>query len=488
MKVNSITIVGGGTSGWMTAAYLSHNFPEIPVTVVDKEVGTPIGVGEATLLNFKAFMEECGFSINEWFTAVDATYKSGILFSNWIEPGKDIWHPFNKGNTEVIGKFGIHDIWTHNQQYDFKKYALSYYDASIMHNALDAVNLRDYAYHVDCSKLVMFIQEKLKNKIQIVRSDVVNVVNNDAGIDYLELKNGSTVSSDLFIDCTGFKSLLRTAERRVSLSDRLFVNTAVACPIPYNDKSSELKPFAECDAVDHGWIWKIGVASRIGSGMVFNRDITSIDEAKEYFVNYWNNRISKEQVRVIDWTPFYNEDQWKGNVVSVGLSAGFIEPLESTGIALITAGITQISNAIEEQFYTQDNIDYFNMQMKLYFEDSVDFVSMHYAKTTRDTKFWSHVSNTFKASARMDHHLEQLANPNIKLPSNGKYNYIFGGSNWTVLLAQMGYFVAERNTGLNCEISEELLVKNYIKNEKSRHVWSRHHSTEIERLSEYYKL
>jgi tryptophan halogenase len=179
---------------------------------------------------------------------------------------------------------------------------------------------------------------------------------------------------------------------------------------------------------------------------------------------------------------------WDGNVVRIGLSAGFIEPLESTGVALITAGITQLSNAIHERYYTEENIKFFNLQMKLYFEDSIDFVSMHYAKTNRTSKFWTWVKDTWKPSGRMLHYLEQLNDPSIPIPYNGKFNYIFDGANWSIWLIQLGYSVAKRNSRIPDNLAEEILNKNYIRYEKYRHVWSRHHASEIDRLTEFYKL
>lgn len=488
MKVQSLTIVGGGTSGWLAAAYLYRNQPDIKITVVDKEVGTPVGVGEATLLSFRPFLDECGIPIEEWIVPLDAGYKSGILFTNWREDGDDIWHPFQKGNREVMGEIKTHDLWSRNQHLDFKEYALDFYSSSIDHNSVDVINIENYANHVDCGKLVLFLQDRLKDKIDIIRSDVVNVVNNAQGIDYLELKDGSIIKSDLYIDCTGFKNILRTPEKRIDLEDRLFVNTALAHPVQYQDRSNEFKPYAVCEAVEQGWIWKIGVASRIGTGLVFNRNITSIEDAKDSFVAHWSDRIKKENIRVIDWSPFYIEDQWSGNVVNIGLSAGFIEPLESTGIALITIGITQLNNALNERYYTDINRDYYNLQMKTLFEDCIDFVSMHYANNRRPGKFWDHVRNTFKPSERMLHQIDELADPNIAVPRNSKHNYMFGGSNWMLMLYQLGYTLAPRNMSIPDEVALEKLVKNYKEYAKNRHVWSRHHSTEIDRIHEINKL
>ena len=466
----------------MAAAYLYNNHPAINITVVDKEVGNSIGVGEATLLSFLPFMEECGFPVQDWFTEIDSGYKSGILFSNWKEPGNEIWHPFFKGNRKIDEHFHLWDIWSLAQELDFKTYATGAYTCSIFHNAYDAGS-PSYAFHVDCGKLVLYIQKKLQNKIKIIKSDVVNVVKvNDDTVDFLELKNGSKIKSDLYIDCTGFHSILRKSKKRIDLQDRLFVNTAVVCQVPYKDRPNEFKPYAVCDAVDHGWIWKIGVSSRIGSGMVFNRNITDIDEAKEYFVNYWDNRIKKENVRAINWDPFYNEDPWVGNVMQIGLSGGFIEPLESTGIGLITVGITQLSNALFEQWYSENDVNNVNSQMKTLYEDCVDFVSMHYANNSRTSKFWNYVKDTFKPSNRMLHYLERLTNPNIKVPVDSKYNYMFGGSSWAMVLQQLGYKITPRNINYSKEFATQLLVENFVEHEKHRHVWSRHHCSEIDRL------
>jgi tryptophan halogenase len=218
--------------------------------------------------------------------------------------------------------------------------------------------------------------------------------------------------------------------------------------------------------------------------MVFNRNITDIDEAKEYFVKYWNNRIPVEKVRAINWDPYYIEDQWSGNVVNIGLSAGFIEPLESTGIGLITAGITQLSNTIKDRHYADIDRLNFNVQMTIVFEDAVDFVSAHYANNKRTSKFWNYVKDTFVPSDKMLHQIEELKNPNVEVPYNGKLHCFFNGCNWTLLSQQLGYEITPRNLPIDKELAAEMLVGNYIEFEKNRHVWGRHHSAEVDRVAE----
>ena len=158
--INKIVILGGGTSAWLTAAYITNNIPDIRLTVIDKEVGTPVGVGEGTLLNFGPFMQSCGFDVDEWFPKLDATYKAGILFPNWKSKDIEIWHPF-KMNIQVTSEFSLFDLWSTQQDLDFKNFGLPMYDTSITHNKIDLNE--NYGYHVDCSKLVQFIKEKLKS-------------------------------------------------------------------------------------------------------------------------------------------------------------------------------------------------------------------------------------------------------------------------------------------------------------------------------------
>ena len=485
MKINSIAIIGGGTAGWLTAAYLKNQIPHLDITLIDKKISQTVGVGEGTLLNIGDFLVECGFPFFEWFTETDASYKSSILFKNWQEKNKDIWHPFFKRPTKINEKFRLQDLWSQNQDLDFKKYASALYQASI-ENKVNNNSLKSYAFHIDCGKLVKYIQNKIK--INYIDSEVVVVNKDNDIITSIELENGKNITSNLFVDCTGWKNILGAPKYKIDLQDRLFCNTAIAGHVPYKDKQKELHPYVISEAVDHGWIWNIPVYSRIGSGLVFNRKITDIEEAKKYFVNYWDNRITVNDVKVLDWTPYYYKDMWEGNRVCIGLSAGFIEPLESTGVAMITSGITQLANAIREQFITELDIKYFNTQMQILFEDCVDFVSMHYYDNKRKTNFWNWVNETFVKTDRMKFYIEMLKNNNHPLPYDGHFNSIFIGCNWTTWLCQMNFDVAKRHTGFSEEESREKLLAEYILQEKYIAENSIDHLSTLNRIHEQYRV
>ena len=453
--VDSIAIVGGGTSAWMTAAMLSHQHPHLKITIIDKEHGTPVGVGEGTLLNFDGVLRQCGFEPQDWFTALDATSKAGILFPGWGEDNSDVWHPFLFIQLHTQGTT-LYDVWSRNQNYDFKRYATGLYESAIDSDSIDLTQLNNYAYHIDASKLVLFFQEKLQGRVKVtsIKSEVIDVLRDSDSHDITELilKNGQHITADLYVDCTGFKAILNHEPDRVNLEGRLFCDTAIAGHIPYNDIDKELHPYVISEQVEHGWVWNIPVQSRIGSGLVFNRTQTSIEEAKDFFVNYWDNRITKDKLKVIDWTPYYKNNIWEKNVVSIGLSAGFIEPLESTGIALIITGIEQLSQAISSRSYTETHKKCYNIIMKGYFEDSIDFVSMHYAQPTRSGKIWDWIRETFVKSPRQLHYERQMSRTdNNSLPVEG-HGYMFCGRNWICWLVQMGYKLSPSGAnGLNDE-------------------------------------
>lgn len=462
-----ITIVGGGTAGWLAAAFLKNKIARSEITVIDKELANPIGVGEATILDFLPFMDECGFTINEWLPATDATFKTGILFTNWKKPLTEIWHPFYT-NVTYPG-LSSWDVWAQDQSKPFLKYGVPAYTTA-KENKIDLNQHQLYAYHLDCSKLVDFIQQKLQHSVVTIRSSVIDVVKTGNKIDKLVLNNGAEHYSDLYIDCTGFLSLLKK-QTRVDLSSRLFCDTAIAGHVPYNDKETEQKSYAIADAVDHGWIWQIPVQSRLGTGLVFNRSITDIDTAKDYLVTYWNNRIDRDKLRVIDWSPYYIENFWEENVVSIGLSSGFIEPLESTGLSLIRIGIKRFAEKIKLGYYTKFDCDLYNQQMIRYFEDTVDFVNMHYSDTERTGTFWEFVKSTHTKSDSQLFFEEYLKNPVrlfLEISESGLVDHkIFNPTNWLLILLQLGYPVNKQIYNLPF-FDIDFLRESFVRNEEVR--------------------
>jgi tryptophan halogenase len=485
--IKNIVILGGGTSAWLAAAYISKTCPYFKITVVDKEIGSPIGVGEGSLISFKPFMDTCGFEFKEWFPQVDATYKTGILFKNWTSPGYDIWHGFAL-DIDVDEKYSLADVWSRNQQLSFKEHGMALYDTAVTNNKVDP-SISTYAYHVDCGKLVTYIQEKIKNRIQIIRSEMVSINrrNSDNYISSIILKDGQEIFADVFIDCTGFKGLLNHNPTRIDITDRVICDTALACPVQYLDKEKEQRPYTISEAVEHGWCWTIPTQSRMGSGLVFNKKITDIETAKDFFVKYWQGRIDRNKIRVIDWTPYYNENSWHENVVAIGLSAGFLEPLEATGIALIMEGIVEFVRRTGDMNYTDNDVNLYNNSMKSFFEEAIDFVSMHYTNVSSTlaskSKFWNVVQNTIKITNKHQFYINYLNDPTIPMPRRGKDTSFFTGLNWNCMLSQMGFNVAPRNLPDVDPYAYNALMRWYDTNEKFRKLESIKHSDLLERTN-----
>lgn len=457
-RVEHLTIVGGGSAGWLCAAYFARRSnltkaspqmawgDKLKVTIIDKEVPDRIGVGEATILAFGRFMGEMGFDDDYWQEKVDAIHKGAIVFEGWTTPEHEMWHPFGftdiTYNINEAGNYDVAPLWdvwsVYKDKFDLKETQALYTTA--LANRIEPNNMNVYANHLDAGKLAEFLKEESITHpcLTHIESDVTEVHWHDNGeVDYLKLKDGREHRSDLYVDCTGFKRLLSRDPKKdmVDLSDRLFTNTAIAGPIQYQNRDVEMHPWTHAKTVDCGWIWVTPIISRIGSGLVFNRNITDPDHAKDVFVDYWDNRIKKEDLRTLNWDPVKAKNGWVGNVVSIGLSAGFIEPLESTGLALIVRAIETLEENIRGDWYDENEIALFNARVNGAYENSIDFVNMHYGFTQRTEPFWQHVRDTYQKSEIYKFWEAQMKDPDHTTRQTQKFGF-FGGHNFAVCMAQ----------------------------------------------------
>jgi tryptophan halogenase len=486
--VNDVVILGGGTAGWLTAAYLSNNL-DCRISIIDKEVGNPIGVGEATLLNFKDFLQACDLPVESWFNPLSSTYKSGGLFRDWNEIGKDVWHPFamnywieNKQYySESLNGITKYDLWSDCQHLDFKRFGTRCYDLCVRDNKL---NLEaNQAFHVDCGQLVTFLKDALKNRINYIQSEMtkINRVSDSGDITSLTLKNGKEVKGDLFVDCSGFLELLKNKPIRKNLENRLICDTAVCGRLAHKEKT--IKPYADFTAKEGGWIWEIPTQDRIGTGYVFNKSLLDVDDAMLQLSKHHKGKIKPEEMRMLDWKPFYNENFWHENVVSIGLSSGFIEPLESTGIALIMESIYQLATQIRENSYNDKNVEIYNNIMAQFFETSIDFVGSHYTLTKRTEPFWQEADSYIKISDRQKHYMDVLKNPDVNIHCSIA-SYSFQGSmNWSTWLIQQGCPVAKRNV----QDSLETLKRENLENNLHNPEFGVDNTNHIKRLNQMWK-
>ena len=445
-EISKLVIVGGGSAGWIAASWFSRRWgSKMDVTIIDKYQPERVGVGEATLLSFPGVMEMMGFKVEDRINKIDATFKAGILFPGWGREDKIIWHPF--GFTSVGDKkVPLYDIWTNYQdKYDIKDISPLYQSA--MNNCIEIDYIADtYAYQIDCGKLVKFLHDNCKRICNYIQSDVKTVVKIEDDIEKIILEDGSEITGDLFIDCTGWNQLLIGGDDNIDLSDRLFIDSALAARVKYEDPKTEMHPYTDCQAMEHGWRWRIPTRSRIGTGYCFNRTITDPDTVAQAFSEHWNGRIKPDEMRLLDWKPQYTEKFWKGNAVAIGLSAGFIEPLESTGLALMIRGCEYLEEAIYGCIYNPIYAaDMYNTRMKASFETAVDYVNMHYSYCERKGKFWDYVRLAHEKSGMQKIFEGQISNPNTGVFQGDTQSSFFGGTNWQAWLLQLMPEIPKKN-------------------------------------------
>ena len=305
-QVKSICIAGGGSAGWLTAAYALRILPsDIKIILVESPNIPIIGVGEATLLGFDRFLtRDCNIPFELWTKECDATIKLGTLFSNWYGDGLDIWEPFLVPRILENNKnFDIFDLSVKAEisKPDFYSTCSSWYEISVEDQKIpstatiegpDGPGQHGVAYNLDAIKLANFLSKWCNDKyphLTHIKQNITNVVTNDGNINHLVTEDGGLIKADVYMDCTGFKKLLSNAIEGSDWrnhSDMLYVNSAVASQINYKDDEEPQHPYVDATAHDLGWIWKTPIKDRIGSGLCYNNTITTKQEAEDAFVQH----------------------------------------------------------------------------------------------------------------------------------------------------------------------------------------------------------
>jgi len=476
-RARSICIVGGGSAGWLTAAYALSNLPETQITLIESPNVPIVGVGEATILGFDHFLDDCNIPRELWTKACDATIKTGTYFPNWKGDGINIWQPFffpvthtehgTLDSIDLARDGGINEV-------ELEKYIawhkVSVVDKKIPNNTTPCGGTAHVGYHLDAVKLANFLSDYLNKKyprLTHIQKHIDAPKVTDGVIEYVTLDDGTKVTADFFVDCTGFKRLLSNAlpdSKWIDRSHMLFTNAAVASQIDYETEDEVQLPYVTAQACDLGWIWKTPVKDRIGSGLCYNSELTTKQEAEDFFVQHWGeHRLRTGQFNHVPFKPEYNANNWRGNCFSVGLASGFIEPLESTGLALLTIGASGLK-VLEKLSYTEEDRLKFNEDMTAVYEDTMNFVALHYFNNPRKGKFWEHVYKNFKETDKL-----------TEIATNFKHNYtptvmwdndyqffprnteIFAEMNWKLWLNTTGIKTA--SPGLEKDKAMELLEK-----------------------------
>ena len=404
--VKTVTIVGGGTAGWMTAAVLSQWLTQVEVRLIESdEIGT-IGVGEATIPHIRNYIALAGIDPLKMISESKATFKLGIQFVDWGAPGETYTHGFGKIGRDMLW-LHPHQLWLAARARDaarvkhFDNYSLNcvachenkfaFPDKRNPHSPIADL---DYAYHFDASLFARHLRAESEARgVKRIEGRIVDVIQNpESGfVEKVRLTDGREVDGELFIDCSGMRALLIGDALGNGYEDWnkwLLCDRAQAVPCA---SVSPLTPYTRSTAKKSGWQWRIPLQHRIGNGYVYSSDLISDEEVAESLLADLDGEALADP-RPVRFAPGRRLKAWDKNVIALGLSSGFLEPLESTSIHLIQTGIHRILAMFPAQGFNQADVDEYNRQSRFEYEDVRDFIVAHYKVTRRSgDPLWDHV-------------------------------------------------------------------------------------------------
>lgn len=449
-------ILGGGTAGWMTANLLLKKWQHlgINITLVESPDIGIIGVGEGSTPSLKEFLDVLDISEPEWMPECNATYKNGITFKHWssVAGYEEYFHPFpcsldfatfgflEKNST--LRRKGA-DVIAHPNRFSLM--------ASLAEKKFAPIPSENfpfhfqYGYHFDSVLLGQFLRKKaLEQGINYIQATVKNVALDSTGdITSLKLNDDQVVSGDFFVDCSGFASVLLQKTLKVpfiSFSENLFNDSAIAMP-------TEIEPSIPSQtistALTNGWVWKIPLTNRFGNGYVYSSQYCTQDEAEKELRAHLGNLDSDVEARHLKMKVGRVQESWRNNCVAVGLSQGFIEPLEATAIQFVHSTIAQFAIAFEQGGFTNQHQDEFNSRMNQDFEGIRDYIVLHYKTNSRnDSQYWIDNRENRNLSGNLSNMLDcwykiQALDAELKRLNIARY---YSPRSWNCLLSGMGLF------------------------------------------------
>lgn len=458
-KIHKIVIAGGGTAGWMAAASLSKLLGKtLDITLVESDVIGTVGVGEATIPTLLTLHDLLKIKEQDFLAAVQGTFKLGISFENWRDVGKDYIHSFGFTGQDCWAA-GFQHFWLKGRKLgiskEFGEYCNEWLAAKENRFAVLPHQNLNYAYHIDASLYAQFLR-KIAEQYGVVRQEgKINNVEQDPESGYitaLQLDSGQRIEGDLFIDCTGFRGLLIEQTLNAGYEDWthwLPSNSAVAVQ---TESVGDPIPYTRAIARDAGWQWRIPLQHRVGNGIVFSSKHWSDDEAIDVLLNNIEGKPLTEP-RVIKFQTGQRRRHWHKNCVAMGLSSGFIEPLESTSIHLIQRSIIRLMQMFPYDGIRQPDVDEFNNQMSYEIEHVRDFIVLHYHVTERtDTAFWRQC-RTMDIPESLTHRIELFRQTGrvFKIPTE-----LFGENSWIQVMLGQGLLPEQYHPIVNMMDDDEL--------------------------------
>ena len=402
--IRRIVIVGGGTAGWMAAAALGKimgAMSGLSIVLVESEAIGTVGVGEATIPQIHAFNAMLGLDENEFVRETHATYKLGIEFVDWLRIGHRYVHPFGSYGLDMLG-IEFHHFWLKARQGGdatgldaYSIAAMSGKAGKFIHPTPQRPNSPlgklGYAFQFDAARYAAFLRRRAESHgVTRVEGKVVEVLQDGVSgfVSGVRLESGEAVEGELFIDCSGFRSLLLGQTLGVPFiewSKWLPCDRAIAVPCALGGEAETL---TRSTAREAGWQWRIPLQHRIGNGHVYSSAHMDDQTALDLLLTNLDGETLAEPNR-LRFAAGHRAKAWEKNVVALGLAGGFLEPLESTAIHLVQAGIARLLTLFPSRNFSQREIDRYNSENASDYLDIRDFLVLHYKATERDdSEFW----------------------------------------------------------------------------------------------------
>lgn len=458
-KIQNVVIAGGGTAGWMAAAALGKLLGKtVNITLVESDQIGTVGVGEATIPTILTLHDLLKINEQEFLSAVGGTFKLGISFENWHDVGKNYIHSFGYTGKDCWAG-GFQHFWRKGLDLglveEYGEYCPEWAAAKANRFAVLPNNAINYAYHFDSARYAVFLR-KIAEQYGVVRQEgkIDSVKQNpETGfIEALNLDSGQVLNGDFFVDCTGFRALLIEETLQAGYEDWAHWLPCDAALAVQTENIAPPIPYTRSIAHEAGWQWRIPLQHRTGNGMVFCTDHWSIDEAKAKLLGNLEGEPLFDP-RLIRFKTGTRKQHWVKNCVAVGLSSGFLEPLESTSIHLIQRAVIRLMQMFPHMGVREADINEFNQQMSSEIENIRDFIILHYHVTDReDSAFWRQCK-TMSIPDSLRHRIDLFRETGrvFKVPTE-----LFGENSWTQVMLGQGLMPEQYHSIVDMMSREEL--------------------------------
>lgn len=480
-----ITVVGAGTTGSFAAAHLKKYFPEHTIRLLHSdEVGT-IGVGESVTPPVKFFMDDLGADEQTWMRDTGSIYKYANCFKDWTNKDDEQYFAFsyNEPLDKVLAGDSITfpdiksvrpdhiratDVWLDLYLQDkVTDYSKTFNPMYTFMNRMKAPFLQDkylgsenfsYAYHVDAEKLGPWVRDNIAFKLGVeeIKGTIKYTTKHEDPVEDLiksvVLTDGREFTSDLWIDATGFHRLLIK-----QLTDKTIgyphcpANASWVGPMSYTDQDNEMKNYTQSIWQEEGWLFKIGLRNRMGTGLVFSTDHINEEDALQKFIKIQDGKSLKDP-RLIKWHPGRVDTPAKGNVVAIGMAAGFVEPMEANALFVTVSTIWQLNFAMQQDM----NWDSYNKNVGGAIDDIADFLSVHYTLCPRtENTFWTEMRELGRQRKDEDRVYEKYMSVKNTIESSSQFLTIFPDYMWLELATSWDVDVSKWKKEIPSDISEE---------------------------------